>query len=175
MRLFSFCKFAFASLTFLLTLLISGCSHYGLGPVNEVPFSTLYVEPARNQSFSAQTQALLTQQVIEAFTRDGTVRIVACEEDADATLSITIDDLIKNISATSETDTRVAKAFDVTLVATISLYDNCDNSSYFCDHCVRATLETFVNNSFQQAEFETLPELTRKLAQNIRDAVLSVW
>ena len=160
-------------------LLSSGaCTHYQPAGSTALPFKTLYIEPVKNRAYVPQAQVLLTDNIIKAFLRDGSVRIVAREQ-ADATLSVTITDYQRGLSATQQNDTARARSFNINLQTTIKLVDNRTGKVYLKDRSLSADEKTFSRdqegNTLPQAEYQTIPLLTRELARTIRNTVLNQW
>lgn len=167
-------------------LLLSGCRNYQAGPGADLPFETIYIRPAKNDSFAPQAQALLSGEVRQVILRDTRVRLVMNEENADATLEVTITDYKRQPAARQREDTVQARDFDLDLVASISLRNNVDGVDYFTNRTVRERTNAYVENpyadssalstqNFLQAEYEAMPRLTRDLARKIADEVLSTW
>lgn len=155
------------------TLASSACSSYQLGS-EPLPFKKLYVEPARNDSFAPQAQTLLTSQLMQTLMRDARVMLVTREE-AEAILKITISDYERNISATQSTDTARARSYDLRLSARISLTNAHNGKAYFKNREVTTMVTAYADSGFQPAEYQSMPQLTRRLAERIRTETLSTW
>jgi hypothetical protein len=155
---------------------LTGCIHYKLGYAQAPPLKTLYVS-VENNSYAPQAQALLKQNLINAFLRDGQIRIVE-KEKADAIVSVILTEYNRELSATQVTDTALARAFSLNLKAEISLHDNRNEKTYFkrilsTRESIFAEIDT--GSDLPQAEYQTMPVLTYHLAQKIKDAVVTVW
>ncbi len=163
-------------LIILLTTLgiFSGCAQYHLGQSVDAPFRTIYIEPVTNRSFAPQAQALLTENLIEAFLRDGTVRVVD-KDQAEATLHVTITRYDREITARQQDDTVLGRTFGVTLEAQVSLLDNLNGNIYFTRRTLSANDHVFIDGGLPQTEYQNIPVLTRSLAQKIKNTVVSVW
>lgn len=163
---------------FLASLSVTSCQHYQLGRSTSLPFKTLYVAPVQNDSYAPQAQALLTENLIRFFLVDGSVKIVS-ENQADAILQVTISDYERNLFATQSDDTLRARSFSLKLKAQATLYDKQKGTAYFQDRSFIASEVTFSETdegaSLPQAEYQTIPILTRELAKEIRDGVINVW
>ena len=166
--------------------LLSGCASYNLGSSAELPFESIYIRPAANDSFAPQAQALLSAQLREAFIRDGRVKVLANEADADAVLEVTLTDYRRRAAARSSADTVVAQTFDLSLIAVTSLYNQNQGSFYFQNRQIQDVTTAYTENpylqegtpetqGFQQSEYQAMPQLTRGLARKIADEVLSPW
>lgn len=161
-----------ATLGTLLCLL--GCQHYQMGSPAALSFDSIYIEPIRNESFAPQAQALLDQQLTLAFMEDVRVKVTR-EDDAEAFLSIVLVDYRTNVSATEESDTVVGRSFNLTLTAHCTLVDAQTGDALLRNIPVSATVDAFVDQGFQQSEYQAMPVLTRNLAKKIRDLTLSGW
>ncbi len=175
----------FTALATLFTLsILSGCASYRWGTGAELPFKSIYVKPATNDSFAPQAQALVSAQIREAFIHDGRVKVVASEEKADAVLLVNLSDYTRDPSARSSTDTELASAFQIRLRAVISLYNQAKGDYHFERRALEETSNTYTNDpfqngtasdSYQQAEYQAMPRLARGLARKIADEVLGTW
>lgn len=153
--------------------LLNGCASYQVGS-GALPFTSLYVEPARNDTYAPQAQALLTEQVIQALLRDGRVRITAREE-ADAVLSMTLVDYDRNLVATQSNDTARARGYDLSLTAQLDLKNASTGKAYFEGRQLSVTASAYTDGGLQPAEYQSMPTLTRRLAEQIRTEILSTW
>ena len=156
-------------------LYVGGCSHYRLGTAAKLPFRTLYIAPVTNDTYIPQAQAPLTDALIQAFLRDGSVSTTAHPEEADAILETSLTDYKRSTSATSENDTFLARSFNVTLKAQCTLKDRRSGEDYFNRRSVSANTHVFFDSGFQSAEYQNVPKLTQELAREIRNTILSVW
>jgi len=158
----------------LLSLMSSGCGRYQLGRHVEPPFRSIYVKPVSNASFAPQAQAILTLQLREDFLHDGLVQ-VAHEGEADAILEITLRNFDRQTAATRQDDTEIAEKIRLELSASCTLVDRRTGKVYFKDRPVSAIADTFPDDRSQQAQYQSMPVLTRNLARRISYEVLQVW
>ena len=112
-----------------------GCAHYRLGPPGGTTFESIHIEAVINESIAPQVQALLTQNLIDAFLRDGTVR-VASPETAEATLRVVVSNFGRDRGATSGGDTVRARSYHLSLSADVTLVDNRSGRAYFENRCL---------------------------------------
>ncbi len=152
----------------------TGCTSYHLGKSADMPFKTLYIEPVSNRSFAPQTQALLNENLIEAFLRDGQIRIVD-ESQAETTLRVVITRYDREIAARQKDDTFLGRTFGVTLEVQVSLIDNLTGNLYFAGRNLSTNDNILIDDGLPQSEYQTIPVLTRSLAQKIKNTVISVW
>jgi hypothetical protein len=169
----------------LATLFALGCKSYQLGGP-ELPFESIYVQPATNDSFAPQAQALLSGQIRDAFIRDGRLKLTTSEESADALLLVNVTEYDRRAASRARSDTVRARDFDLFLSAQISLYDQNRGDYMFEARTISERSNAYVDNpylnesaadlqTFQQAEYQAMPRLTRDLARKIADEVLSPW
>lgn len=180
------CRAITALLALWVASFLGGCKSYQLGHPTELPFKSIYIQPAANDSFAPQAQALLSSQIREAFIRDGRTRLVTSEEDADAVLLINLTEYDRSAAARQSADTAVARDFDLNLTAEVSLFDQNKGDYYFQKRELQERSNAFADNpyadrtdvrtqDFLQAEYQAMPRLTRDLARKIADEVLSPW
>jgi hypothetical protein len=153
---------------------LSGCSAYQLGTPDELPFASIYVEPVDNKTFAPQAASALTSQIIRQFERDGRLTPEP-ESSADATLTVQLVDLTREIRVMREDDTGLARKIRLTLVADCSLTRNGTGEVYFSSRRVTSETDVFLDDGQNPGEFQATPVLTRDLAFNISHAVLDTW
>ena len=174
------------SLLLIAAFLAQGCSHYRMGAGPAPSFTTLYVEPVKNKTSIAQSQALLSAAVRQAFIRDGRVSVVDSAADADASLEITLVGYRRVNAANREDDVGLARKFTLHLSASCRLRDNRTGSLLFDDRIIEVQREAFTDNGLGavpfgtsndqlQSEYNTLPLLADALSERVTHAVLDVW
>jgi hypothetical protein len=156
------------------SFLFSSCSSYNLGTAKKLDFKSIYIAPAANNSYAPQAQAIITKQVTQALIQENSIH-VANAKDADATLSITLTNFDRRESSVQSLDTQRARAYDISLEATCTLTDNRNGKIYFKDRKVKGTINAFVDDGLQSVEYQNMPLLTKKIAMNIRDEIVSTW
>lgn len=175
-----------AMLTLLTVTFTSGCKSYQFGNPVELPFESIYIKPVTNDSFAPQAQTLLSAQIREAFIRDGRTQVLSKAETADAVLFVNLTDYNRHAAARQSVDTAVAAGFALTLVTEVSLFDQNKGDYFFQDRVIQKSSNAFVNDpyaaptapptqDFLQSEYQAMPRLTRDLARQIADEVLSPW
>lgn len=155
--------------------LLAACSHYRLGQPGELPFTTLYVPPVKNQSYAPQVQAMLTQQLIASLQEQQAIRIVSQPGAADATLEVTITDYRRDVASTQQGDTFLAQSFSLIMDASVTLKNNRTGQIYMNGRPLQASQQAFITGGFQPSEYEAMVVLTQKLADQITNNVTSVW
>lgn len=154
---------------------LAGCAHYELGTEGKLTFATLYVAPVANKTLLPQAQAIVSTQLREAFIKDARVTLVDSPAEADATLSVTINDYHREMTAAREDDTGLARKFALTLGTTCTLRDNRSGKELFAKRPVSVQRDAYTDSGQLQSEYQTLPLLADALAQKISHTVLDVW
>ncbi|HAV13572.1 MAG TPA: hypothetical protein DCX06_08810 [Opitutae bacterium] len=173
----------FIVLSLITLALLSGCASYKLGSQARLPFETIYIRPASNDSFAPQSQALISAQIREAFIRDGRVRLLTNEKEADAVLEVTLTDYDRESGARLSSDTVSARTFRLQLEAEITLYNSESGDFYFEGRKIDEQTSVYADNpynaasiqSYNQAEYNAMNRLARDIARQIADEVLSPW
>ena len=161
-------------IVFTAVVLTAGCAHYHTGIGSKLPFQTLYVAPAMNESLAPQAQALLTEQVRNKIISDGRITLKN-EDDADAVLEITICNFSTNIGTTKHTDSTVANSFNVILDGEVTLSMKDTGEVLITNHPVSASVEVLVNDEYEEAQYQAMPQVTQKLADQIYILVSTPW
>lgn len=155
-------------------LFLTGCVHYRLGPPQKLPFQSIHIKAVQNDSFAPQAHTVVSENLIEAFLRDGSV-LVESSGRADATLEVTLFGYHRERSTTHPHDTALGRSFRLRLQARVSLLNNRSGETYFSDREFAVTEEAFIDDGLQGAEYQTIPVLALELARQIKNYVLSVW
>jgi len=162
--------------------LTSGCAHYQLGTTGKLSFHTLYIAPVENKAALPQSVAIISAQLREAFLRDGRVTMVNSPEEADATLSVSLSRLGREVTSARTDDTGLARKFNLDLTALCTLRDNRNSTLIFEKRPVLAEQQIFTTATTQQtdsqqlqAEYQALPQLAATLADKITHTTLDVW
>lgn len=167
-------------------LALSGCQSYRLGHPAELPFETIFVEAAKNQSFAPQAQALVSAKVRQAILRDSRVTLVNEREKADAILSLTLSNYQRVVASRDPNDTESALDYDLILSCDLSLFDQNNNQYIFESRRVESRRQAFVNDvfvpaaapdtqGFVQAGDQAMAGLAEDLATTIANEVLGAW
>ncbi len=176
----------FSGFTLLALLALSGCQSYRLGHPAELPFETIFVEPAKNQSFAPQAQALVSAKVRQALLRDSRVTLLSDRDKADAILELTLSDYRRTPASRDPNDTEAALDYDLSLSCDISLFDQNNGRFILEGRRVEARRRAFVNDvfapaaapdtqGFVQAEYQATPGMAEDLAARIANEVLGAW
>lgn len=150
---------------------LSGCG-YHLGTEVEMPFSSITIEPVRNESFAPQMQAEIHRQLADAFASEPGLHLVP--SGGQAHIKVTLVEYRRDVAAVNPADTASAASYRVTLTAKATLLDS-GGRVLFRDRQFSATLPAYAANGFSRTEYQTLPLLSRELARNIKDSAVDVW
>ncbi len=180
-------RFLVCSLCLLAALIAAGCSHYRLGTGVERDFETLFVAPVDTGDALPQATAIFTTQIREAFIRDGRVRIVNTREEADAVLSVTLDELQRDKLTALASDSGLARKMNLTLDVSATLRDPSGRQTWFADRPLTVSRQIFTDDGSTagptflqpvqqtQAEYQLVPQLGEALANTLKGAVLDTW
>jgi hypothetical protein len=168
---------------FTLTLFFfAGCSHYQLGTEGKLTFSRLYIAPVENDAALPQAAAVFSSQIRDAFVRDGRVVIVNSSEEAEATLTVSLNQLTRNVATGRPDDTGLARKFELTIHSLCTLRDNRTNTVLFDKRHVSVMRQAFTTptpstteSDQLQAEYNLMPVLAGALADRVAHTVLDVW
>jgi hypothetical protein len=172
------------ALAVLLAFFATGCANYHLGTQGRLAFTTLYVEPVRNNSMLPQAQATVSAEIRKVLEEDGRLVLVNSSSAADATLSVTLTEYRRDVAAVREVDTGLASKFNLTLGAMCTLHDNRAGKAFFADRLLEVQRDAFTDNGDPhssavgnqlQSEYNTLPLLAESLADRVAHTVLDVW
>jgi outer membrane lipopolysaccharide assembly protein LptE/RlpB len=155
----------------LVALVLSSCNyHQGRG--GQPAFHTLAVSPILNQTMLPQVEPLLDAELREQLLRAGT-RIVN-KEKADAVLQVTLVEFDRELGAVQEGDSGLARSYSLKLRAEVTL-TKADGTVLLNRAPVEVRREPMVDEGVQTAEYQTMPVITRDLAQRICRRILDTW
>lgn len=164
----------FASLA-ALALGLASCANYRLGTGSDTPYATVHVAVVKSDVLLSQAAALVSTQVREAFIKDGRVRLVDSAADADAVLTLTLDDYHRDVTVARADDTGLARRFDLVLQARAALVDQRTKQVIFANRPLKVTRGAFTDSGQLQSEYQALPLLADQLAERALHAVLDRW
>ena len=154
---------------------LAGCANYHLGNGPSPQFTRLYIAPITSEVLIPQAQALITTQLREAFLKDGRVALAESADTADAVLRITLTGYQRDVAVSRPDDTKLARRFDVTLHAKATLTIGTGQKNGFTNRPLIANRGIFNDSGQQQSEYQALPLLAEKLAQEALHAALDTW
>ncbi len=177
-------------LIFLLTLALaaalglSSCGHYQLGTQGKLTFTTLYVAPVENTSGLPQAITLVSTQLREKLLRDPRIQLSSDPSSAQAILTVKLTRTSQDATThrAEPDDTGLARKFDLTLQAEVTLHDTRTATDLFTKRPLSVTRQLFTTDGTtgapsdqQAAQYQTLPLLAETLASRIASAVLDSW
>ena len=151
------------------------CAHYRLGTGSAPKFSRLYIAPVTSEALIPQAQALITTQLREAFLKDGRIALASSAADADAVLHLTLTKYQRDVAVSRPDDTKLARRFDISLHARVTLSISADAQAGFTNRALSASRGVFKDSGQQQSEYQALPLLAEILAQETLHATLDTW
>lgn len=151
------------------------CSHYQLGTQTKLAFTTLYVAPVENRAMLPQAQALVSAEIRNALQKDGRVTLVASPEAADAVLRVSLVGYDREVAASTEADTGIARKFALNLHASCTLTDRRTGRPFFTNRELQVTKDAYTDSGQLQAEYQTLPLLAAALGDRVAHMVFDVW
>lgn len=152
---------------------LGACAHYEAGHGTAVSFDTLYIAPVQNSSYAPQARTLVSTALRDAFLREGRVRLVSSEDEADAVLRVRLVDYDREVAARQAEDTGRAEAYILTLRATATL--RAGGRTLFEERPFEADAASFLEGGLTRSEYATLPLMARDLAERIEAASLANW
>ncbi len=166
------------------TLGLTSCGHYQVGTQSKLSFTTLYLAPVENTSGLPQVVALISTQLREKFLRDPRIQLVADPAAAQAILEVKL--LRHTREPTSKRsepdDTGLARKFDLTLHAEITLRDTRNATALISARPLSATRQLYTTDGTTgapsdqlAAEYQTLSLIAETLATRIASSVLDTW
>lgn len=160
-----------------LLLGLVGCSNYqlGTGSTETSGFGSIYVAPIKNEAASPQSVAILTREIRTAFSTDGRSRLASSPSQADAVLEIRLANRDRSFTSVNPNDTALARKFDLTLTALVTLVDQRTGQSVFENREIAVTRQIYVDGGQNPAEYQVMPQLAATLADRVAHSVLDVW
>ncbi|WP_415907625.1 LPS assembly lipoprotein LptE [Oleiharenicola sp. Vm1] len=168
-------RLAFLASLVAVALGLVSCAHYHLGTGAEPRFQTLHVAVVKSDVLVPQAAALVSTQVREAFIKDGRVRLVDSPAEADATLTLTLEDYHREQTVARADDTGLARRYDLILQARATLTDQRTKKIVFANQPLKVSRGAFTDSGQLQSEYQTLPLLAEQLAERALHAVLDTW
>ncbi len=156
-------------------LSVMGCSSYQLGTDSRLSFTTLNVAPVKMVALLPQAEPIISKQLRTAFLQDGRISLQNYDDNADATLAVTVLDYRREVATVRQGDTGLARKFIITLTAEASLTDNRSGQPLFSQRKIVVKRDVYTDSGQQQAEYQILPLLAEDLAAKASHAVLDTW
>lgn len=152
-----------------------GCANYHLGAGTEPKFSRLYIAPVTSETLVPQARALVTTQLREAFLKDGRTELAESADTADAVLTVRLTGYGRDTTVVRADDTGLARRFEVSLRAKVTLTDHRHGTNLITDQVFTAKRGVFTDSGQLQSEYQALPLLAAELARQTVQAAFDTW
>ena len=153
-------------------IIFQSCASYQAGDGSSLPFTSIQVNPVRNQSQAPQITQVLNHDLRESFIHSGRVTV---ENGANTQLNVTLTGYDRDNIATNSQDTGLARKYALTLSATCDLVRTGEDAAYFNNRPVTVTVDIFLDSGQTRSETNAIPLLSKKLAAAIANEVLQTW
>ena len=158
---------------FFLTLccsgLLSSCAGYRLGgekPKHLASVNSLYVPLARTLTLFPRSEALTTNFVVDAITRDGTYKI-GTTSNSDATLLLTLEEIMYRQTTSDRRDTLRSEELTLEVKISWQLVDPKRPGKPLEEGSSSGRTRLFVDDNLQTARANALPDALHRAAQSI--------
>lgn len=149
-----------------LLALLAGCAGYRLGsPVPEA-LRSVHVAAFENRTAYPMAGAIAAQQLLDALIEDGTFAPTGYDE-ARLRVQATITGVGTQAVSYSRNNNIEPDEYHVVLSAQLYAFDAQTGETYINGKTVRAIDSALTRNDYQTAVADTLPRVSRKLAQAI--------
>ena len=149
-----------------LLALLAGCAGYRLGsPVPEA-LRSAHVAAFENQTAYPMAGAIATQQTLDALIEDGTFTPTGYDE-ARLRVQATITGVGTRAVSYSRNNNIVPNEYHVILSARLYAFDALTGETYINGKPIHAIDGTLTRNDYQTGITDSLPRVSRKLAQAI--------
>lgn len=149
--------------------------HYSTGTGSRLPFTSIYIEPIKNDALVHHIRATLDAQIRKKIATHPKVLLLNAIDRADVCLAVKISDFQQYVATTMPDDTIRARSFTLEITAKCSLYDRKTQTYLFKDHVVTASIDVQAVGDYQWNKTKSLPQLSDKLAEKIYDVVCKPW
>lgn len=158
---------------FFLTLcccsLLSSCAGYRIGgekPKHLASVNSLYVPLAKTLTLFPRSEALTTNFVVDAITRDGTYKI-GTTSNSDATLLLTLEEIIYRQTTSDRRDTLRSEELTLEVKISWQLVDPKRPGKPLEEGSNSGRTRLFVDDNLQTARANALPDALHRAAQSI--------
>ncbi len=158
---------------FFLTLcclgLLSSCAGYRLGsekPKHLATINSLYVPLAETRTLFPRSEALTTNIVVDAITRDGTYKIGTASK-SDATLVLTLEEITYRQTSSDRRDTLRSEQLTLEVKISWQLVDPKRPGKPLEEGSNSGRTRLFVDDNLQTARANALPDALQRAAQSI--------
>ncbi|MBR9759837.1 hypothetical protein GYB43_05940 [bacterium] len=158
---------------FFLTLcclgLLSSCAGYRIGskkPKHLAAINSLYVPLVETRTLFPRSEALTTNIVVDAITRDGTYKIGTASK-SDATLLLTLEEITYRQTSSDRRDTLRSEELNLEVKISWQLVDPKRPGKPLEEGSNSGRTRLFVDDNLQTARANALPDALQRAAQSI--------
>ena len=156
-------------LTLCCSSLLSSCAGYRIGgekPKHLASVNSLYVPLAKTLTLFPRSEALTTNFVVDAITRDGTYKI-GTTSNSDATLLLTLEEIIYRQTTSDRRDTLRSEELTLEVKISWQLDDPKRPGKPLEEGSNSGRTRLFVDDNLQTARANALPDALHRAAQSI--------
>lgn len=162
---------AMAAVTVVLTL--SGCVGYRLGSTLPPGIDSVYVPTFINETGEPMVEVEATRAAIQAFQKDGTLRVLD-REMADAILNVTVVDYELKPLRYQRDKNKTTQEYRLTLTAEVS-FERTEDGEVIISRRVKGEADFEPGSDLSSAKRAALPQAARDLAHDIVECVVEYW
>ncbi len=159
-----------------LTLILSGCAGYHIGPVQPKLLQGIHsiaVPTFKNETLIPRTEVLVTNTVIKQFQQDGTYRIES-HDNADAILQGTIMEIRRHPARSVRSNVLATREFSMVLTINYVLKERA-TGKVLQSRSVNGTTSFFVSGDLNQDERQAIPLAAEDAAIRLVSDISEGW
>lgn len=166
----------FARLSFLLmAVLLTGCSTYQLGSMLPEDIKTVYVPTFVNKTTEPLIENEATQAAIREIQKDGSLKVVRSEQEADTILTVTMTDYSLTPLKFDRDLNTTADQYRMTLTVQIMLTRRATDKVVAENPRVQGEADFPISGDFTSSKKQGLPRAAQDLAHNIVETIVETW
>ena len=167
----------------LILLILGACAHYTNVTEESLPFKTIYIDPANNNSFAPNVQVLFDAQIRQKILESGRIQIVQDLAEADCQLFVRLENYSRSPIGRSSTDPGRVSALNTSLRAVVSFYDTINDRYLIKDYPLvnsepiffpETSTESSLSDT-KEGEYRVLPNNIDQLTEAITQLILMHW
>ena len=156
-------------------LLGGGCTGYRLGSMLPPGIDTIFVVTFENRTDQPLIEAETTASTIARFQRDGSLRVAASAETADAVLRVVLEEYTLAPLAFDDVRTTSATEYRATIRARFVLTERATDTVIVDSPAVYGEASFDLRGDLSSSKRDVLPEVSEDLARNIVEQVVETW
>lgn len=161
---------------FLCVFPLTGCIGYRLGSMLPPNIKTVYVPTFVNNTTEPQIEGRATDATMIEIQRDGSLKIVTNEDEADAILKVTLTSYRIEPLTFDESDPLTANEYRAVLSASILMIDRKTGAVIVENPKVEGKATFIIAGDMSSSKLRALPELTKDLAvYGIVEKIVETW